>query len=120
MKHVDSQCQTFQRAIEVLGKPWCALILNSLQGGPFRFTELRERARGPGDKILSARLKELEARGLVLRRVEPGPPVRVAYELTETGRSFGEVALAIERWGRGLKSVSRYPQRARAYKAPQE
>lgn len=107
VKHVDSQCQTFQRALEVLGKPWCALILNSLQGGPFRFTELRDRARGPGDKILSARLKELEARGLVLRRVDPGPPVRVAYELTETGRSFGEVAQAIERWGRGLSSSPR-------------
>ena len=83
----------------MLGKPWCALILNSLQGGPYRFTEIRERTRGPGDKMLSGRLKELEIRGLVLRRVEPGPPVRVSYELTESGRSFGEVAQAIERWG---------------------
>src|SRR5215471_8607279 len=103
MKHVDSHCQTFQLALEVLGKPWCALILNSLQGGPYRFTEIRERTRGPGDKMLSGRLKELEARGLVLRRVDPGPPVRVTYELTDSGRSFGEVAQAIERWGRGLK-----------------
>ena len=103
MKRVDSQCETFQLALEVLGKPWCALILNSLQGGPYRFTEIRDRTRGPGDKILSARLKELEARGLVLRRVEPGPPVRVSYELTESGCSFGDVARAIDRWGRGLK-----------------
>lgn len=103
MKHVDSHCQTFQLALEVLGKPWCALILNSLQGGPYRFTEIRERTRGPGDKMLSGRLKELEARGLVRRRVEPGPPVRVTYELTESGRSFDDVARAIEKWGRGLK-----------------
>ena len=103
MKAVDSQCQTFQRAIEVLSKPWSALILNSLQGGPYRFTELRDRAQGPGDKVLSARLKELEAKGLVLRRVEPGPPVRVSYELTDAGRSFGDVAQAIERWGRSLE-----------------
>jgi DNA-binding HxlR family transcriptional regulator len=103
MKTVDSQCQAFQRAIEVLSKPWSALILNSLQGGPYRFTELRDLARGPADKVLSARLKELEAKGLVLRRVEPGPPVRVSYELTEAGRSFGEVAQAIERWGRSLE-----------------
>ena len=47
------------------------------------------------------------ARGLVLRRVEPGPPVRVTYELTESGRSFGEVAEAIERWGRGLKPAAK-------------
>ena len=107
MKPVDSHCKTFQLALDVLGKPWCALILNSLQGGPYRFTEIRERTRGPGDKMLSARLKELVARGLVRRRVEPGPPVRVSYELTESGRSFGDVAQAIERWGRGLKAPGR-------------
>jgi len=107
MKRVDSHCETFQLALEVLGKPWCALILNSLQGGPYRFTEIRVRSRGPGDKMLSGRLKELEARGLVLRRVMPGPPVRVTYELTESGRSFGDVAQAIERWGRGLKPLTR-------------
>src|SRR5215467_2896546 len=113
MKYVDSHCATFQSALDVLGKPWCGLILNSLQGGPFRFTEIRERTRGPGDKILSARLKELEARGLVVRRVEPGPPVRVSYELTESGRSFNDVAQAIERWGRGLKPMARRKKRVR-------
>ena len=113
MKRVDSQCETFQLALEVLGKPWCALILNSLQGGPYRFTEIRHRTRGPGDKILSGRLKELEARGLVLRRVEPGPPVRVSYELTESGRSFGDVARAIEKWGRGLRPMKSAARPAR-------
>jgi len=54
------------------------------------------------DKVLAARLKDLEARGLVTRHVEPGPPVRVAYELSVKGRAFGEVASAIQRWGRAL------------------
>jgi DNA-binding HxlR family transcriptional regulator len=111
MKQVDSQCATFQLAVEILGKPWCALILNSLQGGPYRFTEIRQRTRGCGDKMLSGRLKELGKRGLVLRRVEPGPPVRVTYELTESGRSFGDVAQAIERWGRGLTRPAREARR---------
>jgi len=101
-KVVDSQCRTFQVALEVLGRPWCALILNVLQDGPLRFSEIRERAQGPGDKILSGRLRDLEARGLVIREVEGGPPVRVTYELTKSGKAFGEVATAIERWGRGL------------------
>ena len=92
----------FQRAIDLLGKPWTALILNVLQVGPLRFNELSERAKGPGDKILSARLKELEARKLVVRRVDPGPPVRVTYELSQSGRAFSGVAKAIERWGREL------------------
>jgi DNA-binding HxlR family transcriptional regulator len=99
---VDSHCEAFQRAIDVLSRPWNALILNVLQGGPLRFSELSERARGPGDKVLSARLKDLEARGLVLRNVEPGPPVRVHYELTPAGASFRRVAEEIERWGQAL------------------
>jgi DNA-binding HxlR family transcriptional regulator len=103
VKHaVDSQCRAFQLAIGVLGRPWTALLLNVLQRGPLRFSELAELARGPGDKVLSARLKELEAKGLVERHVDAGPPVRVTYELTPCGRRFGEVAGAIERWGREI------------------
>jgi DNA-binding HxlR family transcriptional regulator len=101
-RRVDSQCKTFQTAIDILGSRWNALILNVLQQGPLRFSELGERAKGPGDKVLSARLKELEARGLLVRRVDPGPPVRVSYELTRAGREFGNLAQAIERWGREL------------------
>jgi DNA-binding HxlR family transcriptional regulator len=101
-KPVDSQCQAFQSAIDVLGRPWNALILNVLQEGPLRFSELSELANGPGDKVLSARLKDLEVRGLLERHVDPGPPVRVAYELTSRGRTFRQLAEAIERWGREL------------------
>jgi DNA-binding HxlR family transcriptional regulator len=110
-KTVDSQCRSFQTAIEVLGRPWNALLLNVLQAGPLRFSELAERAKGPGDKVLSARLKELEARGLLVRHVEAGPPVRVAYELTRKGRAFKQLAESIERWGREL--VAEDEQRAR-------
>jgi len=102
VKPVDSQCAAFQRAVDLLGKPWTALILNVLQVGPLRFNELSERTKGPGDKILSARLKELEARQLVVRRVDSGPPVRVTYELSPQGRAFDGVAKAIELWGREL------------------
>jgi DNA-binding HxlR family transcriptional regulator len=102
MPPVDSQCRAFQAAIGLLGRPWTALILNVLQAGPLRFTELSARTRGPGDKVLAARLKELEKSDLVVRKVEPGPPVRVTYELTKCGRAFGEVAGAIERWGREI------------------
>ena len=101
-KCVDSHCRAFQLAIDVLGKPWNALILNVLQAGPRRFSELAATADGPTDKVLSARLKELEACGLIRREVDPGPPVRVSYALTTCGRGFGEVATSIERWGRSI------------------
>jgi DNA-binding HxlR family transcriptional regulator len=114
---VDSQCRAFQSAIDVLSRPWNALILNVLQAGPLRFSELAEQANGPGDKVLSARLKELEARGLLLRHVDVGPPVRVAYQLTQKGRSFRQLAEAIERWGRELvadEETVEAPMRRRA------
>jgi DNA-binding HxlR family transcriptional regulator len=111
---VDSQCQAFRAAIEVLGRPWTAQILTVLQAGPRRFREIATSTPGVGDKVLSARLKELERRGLVQRHVEPGPPVRVSYELTKKGSAFEQVAQAIERWGRELVAE---PSRRRLRKA---
>jgi DNA-binding HxlR family transcriptional regulator len=99
---VDSQCRAYQKAIELLGQPWTALILAVLQGGPLRFNQLAAAAKGPTDKVLSARLKALEARGLVKRSVDAGPPVRVTYALTRCGKGFEKVAEAIEKWGRAL------------------
>jgi DNA-binding HxlR family transcriptional regulator len=113
-KAVDSQCRAFQLAIDVLGRPWTALILNVLQAGPLRFSELADAAKGPGDKVLSARLKELEARRLVERTVEPGPPVRVSYQLTECGREFQQVAVAIQRWGQSIVESDAPRKRAKA------
>jgi DNA-binding HxlR family transcriptional regulator len=99
---VDPHCKAFQNAVDLLARPWTGLILSLLQAGPLRFGELEERTRGVGAKTLSARLKELEGRGLVARDVQSGPPVRVQYTLTRKGRAFGQVAAAIERWGREL------------------
>jgi DNA-binding HxlR family transcriptional regulator len=58
-------------------------------------------------KTLSARLKELEGRGIVVREIDVGPPVRVTYALTDKGRAFEHVAQAIERWGRALVADDR-------------
>ena len=99
---VDTDCLAFNAAIAVLAAPWTGVILNVLQGGPLRFSEISERGHGIGDKVLSARLKELEARGLIVRDVDDGPPVRVSYALTARAAGFHDVAVAIERWGRGL------------------
>ncbi len=99
---LDTSCRAFQEAIDVLSRPWTALILGILQEGPLRFSEIRERGEGLGDKMLSARLKEIEARGLVVRRVEPGSSVRVGYALTPQGAAFNKVAEAIQTWGQEL------------------
>src|SRR5262245_28731234 len=97
---VDPFCKAFQDAIDVLGRPWTALVLSMLQAGPMRFSEIEAGAPGVSPKTLSTRLKDLEVRGLVFREVTAGPPVRIVYDLTKSGRAFGDVAAAIERWGR--------------------
>jgi DNA-binding HxlR family transcriptional regulator len=104
---IDPHCQAFQCAVDLLARPWTGLILGLLQHAPLRFNELEERSQGIGAKTLSARLKELEARRIVARQVEPGPPVRVLYSLTRRGQAFEQVALAIERWGRELLAEAR-------------
>jgi len=85
--------------MEVLAKPWSGILIAALEDGPLRYSELGERVRPIGDRMLALRLRELEARGLVHRTVVPGPPVRVEYSLTEAGRGFREVAEAVQRWG---------------------
>ncbi len=116
-------CGAFQAAMKVLAKPWNGLILTVLMGGPLRFREIAARVPSIGDRILTARLKELEKLALLVRRVEPGPPVRVSYELTETGRAFNSVGNALTSWGgmieRGLQATQTpvrpaYRPRARA------
>jgi DNA-binding HxlR family transcriptional regulator len=99
-EHAHSQCPNIQAALEILGRPWTGLVLVNLQGGPLRYSELAARLPGLGDKTLSARLKELEAKGFISRRVLPEPPIRVEYALTPKGAAFRSVMEAIHDWGR--------------------
>ena len=99
----------FQTAMDVLAKPWNGLVIATLEAGPLRFSEIGDRLRAIGDRMLSLRLKELEAIGLVSRRVISGPPLRVEYELTEAGRGFRNVSQAIGAWGAKLRGAPDAP-----------
>ena len=96
-----ASCAAFKAAMEVLGRPWNGVLLRELQEGPARFSELADRVQ-IGDRMLSVRLKELEASGLVSRHVDPGPPVRVSYAATPLGAGIGPIQRAIEAWGAQL------------------
>jgi len=110
-------CPKFETAMEILSRPWNGLLIASLTAGPHRFGELSERLAPIGDRILSQRLKELEARGLVERRVLPGPPVRVEYTLTQAGRGFSGVQEAIRDWGETIDAALPKKKARRAKKA---
>lgn len=76
------------RAFDFLGKRWSGVVLGSLVGGPAGFRELSRAVNGISDSVLSERLSELTAAGLVLRAVDDGPPVAVSYSLTPAGQAL--------------------------------
>jgi DNA-binding HxlR family transcriptional regulator len=84
----------------MLGKRWTGAIVHSLLSGPMRFSELSQGIPQISDRLLSMRLKELEAGGLVARRVWEEPPVRVDYELTPKGRPLEPVITSLRQWAR--------------------
>jgi len=91
-------CSRFHHAVELIGKRWSGAILNAMLSGPQCFNELLAIVPGLSDRLLTERLRELEAEGLVRRRVLPGPPVRVSYEMTEAGRDLEPVMRALREW----------------------
>src|SRR5262249_27792110 len=94
-------CSRFQHAVEFIGKRWVGVILFFLLDGPARFNEILAGIPNLSDRLLAERLRELEAAGMVTREVQPGPPVRVSYELTDAGRSLSDIIRAVARWAEG-------------------
>lgn len=91
-------CPRYEHAIQLLGKRWTGLILDSLMDSPRRFCELTATVEGLSDRVLSDRLRELESEGIIERVVYPQIPVRVEYRLTEKGRDLKPVTQAIHAW----------------------
>ena len=91
-------CPYYHAAVEMLGKRWTGAIVHALLAGPMRFSELSAGIPQISDRLLSMRLKELEATGLVARRVWNGAPVRVEYELTPMGQALEPVIGALRQW----------------------
>jgi DNA-binding HxlR family transcriptional regulator len=91
-------CPRYEHAIQLLGKRWTGLLLDSLMDGPRRFCELTATVEGLSDRVLSDRLRELEAEGVIERVVYPQIPVRVEYRLTEKGHDLKPVVQSIHAW----------------------
>ena len=100
--HPPELCPRYHRAVELIGRRWTGAIVRTLLTGPLRFNELLAAVPGVSDRLLTERLRELERAGIVRRHVYPESPVRVVYELTESGSELGpaldEVARWAERW----------------------
>jgi DNA-binding HxlR family transcriptional regulator len=94
-------CPYFHQAVELIGRRWTGAILEILlQGGSLRFSVIAAAVPDLSDRMLSDRLKELEAHALVERTVFPGPPVRVQYALTPKGQELSPALAELKRWAR--------------------
>src|SRR5215210_4682288 len=91
-------CGLYHRAIELVGKRWSGAILLVLLDGPLRFSEIGELIPDLSDRLLSERLKELEAEGIVERHVYDEGPVRVEYALTTKGRALEPSLNGLKSW----------------------
>ncbi len=91
-------CPVFHAAIELIGKRWTGAIVRAIASGVTRFSDLSAVIPELSDRMLSERLKELEAAGLVVRTVLPTTPVRVEYRLLPKGEALMPVFAAISQW----------------------
>jgi DNA-binding HxlR family transcriptional regulator len=95
---LEEGCTTRQ-ALERLASKWRVLLVYALLDGPQRHAQLRRRVAGISQKVLTETLREMEADGLVRRRVlKETPPQHVEYSLTELGMTLREPLAAICAW----------------------
>ncbi len=114
-------CPYYHEAIELIGKRWTGAIVGVLLNAPaeetggLRFSQIAQAVPELSDRLLSERMKELEARGVVERTVLAGPPVRVEYRLTEMGRALQPALGELRDWARRwLAEPDEEPAPARA------
>jgi DNA-binding HxlR family transcriptional regulator/putative sterol carrier protein len=97
-KRLDQYCPVVH-ALSLVGERWALLIVRELLRGPKRYTDIEHGLHGIPSNILSSRLRDLEAGGVVQKRKLPPPAACNVYELTEYGKGLEEPVYALARWG---------------------
>jgi DNA-binding HxlR family transcriptional regulator len=100
-------CPKYHHAIELIGRRWTGAILRAMLSGAARFSDIGSAVPGLSDRLLSERLKELEAEGIVTRVVVPSTPVRVDYLLTPKGEALHEIIAAVAAWATAWEPPAR-------------
>ena len=91
-------CSSYHKAIEFIGKRWMGMIVYTLLSGPKRYHEIYTLIPGISDRLLTERLNELVAAGLIQKKLINASIKKVEYELTPNGLAFKEVIDAILQW----------------------
>jgi DNA-binding HxlR family transcriptional regulator len=98
MKRCYGRYCPVSHALDLVGERWSLLVVGELMRGPQRYSDLAE-ALGVGTNILAARLRELEAAGVISKRRLPPPAASQVYELTEYGAALKPVLHELAHWG---------------------
>ena len=93
-------------ALDLVGERWALLIVRDLLFGPKRFTDLQAGLPQGSPNVLTQRLRELEAAGIVRRRKLPPPAAAMVYELTDWGAQLEPILMGLQRWGAGSPAMS--------------
>lgn len=97
--HHANDC-AITNTIGIIGGKWKPPLIWLLLKGPLRFGEINKIMPGMALKVLSRTLKELEADGIVVRKVYPEVPPRVEYSLSEKGESLRQIMTLLSDWSR--------------------
>jgi DNA-binding HxlR family transcriptional regulator len=97
-RQADFSC-AMEAALTVISGKWKLKILNQLLAGPIRYTDIKRGAKGITEKVLTQQLHELEADGIISRKVYPVVPPKVEYTYTPLGEELTGIFFALEKWG---------------------
>ena len=95
---ISEFCPQYAQLMDLLSRRWMGIILRVLMSGPHRFSEILSAVPGLSDPLLTQRLREMESKQLLDRRVFATSPVRVEYELTEAGRDLERAVRVLSEW----------------------
>jgi DNA-binding HxlR family transcriptional regulator len=98
MKRYEQAC-AIARALDVVGERWSLLLVRELTLGPRRYRDLATGLPGIPSNVLAARLKDLQAAGVITRRTLPAPADVTVYELTDAGRALQPALRELLNWG---------------------
>ena len=118
---ITSQCPLTD-LVDMIGGRWKVLLMWRLRDGTKRFNELRRLMPGVTQKMLTQQLRQLEADGLVSRKIYAEVPPRVEYKLTATGKELSTLLVTLADWATvhmprleaGRLSKKRAPKRVAA------
>ncbi|MCF8069887.1 MAG: helix-turn-helix transcriptional regulator [Desulfobacterales bacterium] len=103
MRHSTYKCNNgcpVEATLEIIGGKWKGVILYHLLERTYRFGELKQAMQGITQRMLTKQLRELEADGIVNRKVYAEVPPKVEYSLTEVGESLRGVMMMMRDWGK--------------------